>query len=71
MIDGQVIFLHLVGLLGGDDDGGVGHGRELAARAAQHFHVSKEVRADETFTLCQPLDDAGRAAELKRMAGDE
>jgi DNA repair protein RecN (Recombination protein N) len=47
------------------------HWPQLAARAAQHFHVSKEVRADETFTLCKPLDDAGRAAELKRMAGAE
>lgn len=47
------------------------HWPQLASRAAQHFRVRKEVRGDETFTLCVPLDDAGRAAELKRMAGDE
>lgn len=47
------------------------HWPQLAARAAQHFHVSKEVRVGETFTLCRPLDDEGRKAELKRMAGEE
>ena len=47
------------------------HWPQLASRAAQHFRVNKEVRGDETFTLCRPLDEAGRAAELKRMAGDE
>jgi len=47
------------------------HWPQLAARAAQHFHVNKEVRGDETFTLCQPLDEVGRAEELKRMAGEE
>ncbi|MBQ9104698.1 MAG: DNA repair protein RecN, partial [Mailhella sp.] len=47
------------------------HWPQLAARAAQHFHVSKEVRDGETFTLCRPLDDEGRKAELKRMAGEE
>ena len=47
------------------------HWPQLAARAAQHFHVSKEVRAEETFTLCRPLDEAGRAEELKRMSGEE
>ena len=47
------------------------HWPQLAARAAQHFHVNKEVRGDETFTLCRPLDEVGRAEELKRMAGEE
>ena len=47
------------------------HWPQLAARADQHFHVSKEVRDGETFTLCRPLDEDGREAELKRMAGDE
>ena len=46
------------------------HWPQLAARAAQHFHVNKEVRGEETFTLCRPLDEAGREAELKRLAGD-
>ncbi|WP_418764833.1 DNA repair protein RecN [Mailhella sp.] len=47
------------------------HWPQLAARAAQHFQVSKEVRGDETFTLCRPLDDKAREAELRRMAGEE
>ena len=47
------------------------HWPQLAAHAAQHFFVHKEVRGDETFTLCQPLDEAGRDAELRRMAGEE
>ena len=47
------------------------HWPQLAARAAQHFQVSKEVRGDETFTLCRPLDAKAREAELRRMAGEE
>jgi len=47
------------------------HWPQLAARAAQHFYVHKEVRGDETFTICTPLDNTGRIAELKRMAGEE
>ncbi len=47
------------------------HWPQLAARAAQHFQVSKEVRGDETFTLCRPLDARAREAELRRMAGEE
>ena len=40
-------------------------------RTLKQITLEDAIRADETFTLCQPLDDAGRAAELKRMAGDE
>lgn len=47
------------------------HWPQLAARAAQHFHVCKEERGNETFTLCRPLDEHARAEELKRMAGKE
>jgi DNA repair protein RecN (Recombination protein N) len=47
------------------------HWPQLAARAAQHFYVSKEIHGSETFTLCQPLDSAARMIELRRMAGDE
>lgn len=47
------------------------HWPQLAARAAQHFQVSKEERGNETFTLCRPLDAKARAAELRRMAGEE
>lgn len=47
------------------------HWPQLAARAAQHFQVSKEVRGDETFTLCRPLDAKARETELRRMAGEE
>ena len=47
------------------------HWPQLAARAAQHFHVFKEERDGETFTLCEPLDATSRAVELRRMAGDE
>ena len=47
------------------------HWPQLAARAAQHFQVSKEIRDNETFTLCRPLDARAREAELRRMAGEE
>ncbi|SBW00311.1 SMC domain protein [uncultured delta proteobacterium] len=45
------------------------HWPQLAARATRHFQVRKEVRGDDTFTLCTRLDEAGRRAELTRMAG--
>lgn len=45
------------------------HWPQLAAKAKRHFQVRKEVRASDTFTLCERLDDAGRYAELVRMAG--
>ena len=47
------------------------HWPQLAARAAQHFQVSKEIRVNETFTLCRQLDARSREAELRRMAGEE
>ncbi|WP_298068460.1 AAA family ATPase [uncultured Mailhella sp.] len=47
------------------------HWPQLAVRAARHFHVFKEERDGETFTLCRPLDAQARAAELRRMAGEE
>lgn len=47
------------------------HWPQLAARAALHFHVCKEERGNETFTLCRPLDERARAEELRRMAGEE
>ncbi len=47
------------------------HWPQLAVHAAHHFHVFKEERDNETFTLCKPLDPQSRAAELRRMAGSE
>jgi len=47
------------------------HWPQLAGRANRHFMVVKEVRENQTFTLCHALSDAGRAAELRRMAGEE
>ncbi|CAK7049009.1 MAG: DNA repair protein RecN [Desulfovibrio sp.] len=45
------------------------HWPQLAAKAKRHFQVRKEVRGSDTFTLCERLDEAGRYAELVRMAG--
>lgn len=45
------------------------HWPQLAARARKHFLISKNVLDGETFTRCQPLNGAERAAELARMAG--
>jgi DNA repair protein RecN (Recombination protein N) len=45
------------------------HWPQLAARAARHFTVVKDVDQDQTFTRCQPLDSDGIMAELARMAG--
>ena len=45
------------------------HWPQLAARAERHFQISKVVRDAATYTLCAPLDAAGRREELARMAG--
>lgn len=45
------------------------HWPQLAAKAKRHFQIHKEVRGNDTFTLCERLDEAGRHAELVRMAG--
>lgn len=45
------------------------HWPQLAVHAQRHFHVSKMERDGATFTLCAPLDDRNRAAELARMGG--
>lgn len=47
------------------------HWPQLAARGRTHFHVRKVVREGQTYTLCAPLDAAGRRAELARMEGRE
>ena len=44
------------------------HWPQLAARAHRHFHVSKEVRNNETFTLCTRLNPEAVKKELERMA---
>lgn len=45
------------------------HWPQLAARARRHFHITKLVRDQKTFTICNPLDDEERKQELARMAG--
>lgn len=45
------------------------HWPQLASRGSRHFRVEKMVRDGQTYTLCSALDDAGRKAELDRMAG--
>ena len=45
------------------------HWPQLAARARRHFYVSKEVRNNETFTLCIPLNSEAIKKELGRMGG--
>ncbi len=45
------------------------HWPQLAARANRHFNIVKEIRNNETFTLCSPLNSAQRRKELARMAG--
>lgn len=45
------------------------HWPQLAARAGRHFHISKEVQDENTYTLCEPLDPEQRKVELARMAG--
>ncbi len=43
----------------------------LARHAARHFQVIKEIRGEETFTLCKRLEGKDKEAELARMAGME
>ena len=45
------------------------HWPQLAAKAERHFQVHKEVRGNDTFTLCERLDQEKRREELSRMAG--
>ena len=45
------------------------HWPQLAARARRHFFVSKEVRDNETFTLCAQLGFEAIRKELGRMGG--
>lgn len=45
------------------------HWPQLAARAARHFTVVKEVDDGRTYTRCQALASEGIMAELTRMAG--
>ncbi|MDR1776403.1 MAG: AAA family ATPase [Desulfovibrio sp.] len=41
----------------------------LAARADKHFRVTKEVRNQQTYTLCAHINADERLTELSRMAG--
>ena len=45
------------------------HWPQLAAKAKRHFQVRKEVRGNDTFTLCDRLEPKGRRNEIIRMAG--
>ena len=45
------------------------HWPQLAARADQHFYVSKEVADGQTYTRCVKLSGNEIVAELGRMAG--
>ncbi len=45
------------------------HWPQLAAKAARHFQVHKEVRGGDTFTLCTRLEGQSLRDELARMAG--
>lgn len=45
------------------------HWPQLAARATNHFSIRKIVKDKSTYTLCQPLNEGEREAELARMAG--
>lgn len=47
------------------------HWPRLARHAARHFQVAKEIRGEETFTLCARLEGQDREIELSRMAGIE
>ena len=47
------------------------HWPQLAARAQRHFVIRKEVRNNETYTLCSQLASEHIAAELARMSGAE
>lgn len=45
------------------------HWPQLASLADRHFQVAKEVRGQETFTLCRPLSSKEALNEISRMAG--
>ena len=45
------------------------HWPQLAARADQHFYVSKEVAGGQTYTRCVKLSGNEIVDELGRMAG--
>ena len=45
------------------------HWPQLAARAARHFFVHKDVLGDSTYTRCRQLSGKEVMAELSRMAG--
>jgi DNA repair protein RecN (Recombination protein N) len=45
------------------------HWPQLAVGAHRHFHVRKEVRDGDTFTLCETLASDRIREELARMAG--
>ena len=47
------------------------HWPQIAARAKRHFLVSKEIRKEETFTLCARLDSESVKKELGRMSGGD
>ncbi len=47
------------------------HWPQLAARAKNHFFISKEFIGDETFSRCVRLDPSEKEQELVRMAGGE
>jgi DNA repair protein RecN (Recombination protein N) len=49
----------------------VTHLPQIAAFAARHFHVSKEVAGNRTETSVRELDGPGRILELARMLGGE
>jgi DNA repair protein RecN (Recombination protein N) len=47
------------------------HLPQIAARADQHFQVSKQTRGTRTRSEVRALDEGGRIDELARMAGGE
>ena len=47
----------------------VTHLAQVAAQGQHHFAISKEIRGGKTLTRVNPLDAAGRVAELGRMLG--
>lgn len=47
------------------------HWPQLAARAKNHFFISKEFTENETFSRCVRLSEKEKELELQRMAGEE
>ena len=45
------------------------HLPQMAAHAAVHFHISKQIRGGRTLTAVARLDEAARIDELARMLG--